>query len=212
MAQVVGSGRPVIRNEGTGAARAIRFTLDGRPFAEHDWIPRNQDEATELEPGGEAAYLLATPTNGRGDARMGRPLRGTGHLDVAAEPVTLTVPLLPGWGDPGPSEWQKHYGRPRLRWLVEGAEELPVRVLVQLRNGGRPSPVFPRSDRIRFVGLADDAPAVRVRSEAVHQGASRAERAAVPGVGAALSAARAGLPRLGCADGGVVARGSAQRT
>ncbi len=70
--------------------------------------------------------------------------------------------------DPGPPAWQKHYGRPRLRWLVEEADELPVRVLVDLRRRGWPSPVFPGSERIRFVTSAETVTAPRVQPEAVH--------------------------------------------
>jgi hypothetical protein len=62
VAQVVsrrGQWRLVIRNEGSGAARDIRVRLEGRSFAKHDWIPRNQDEVTDLGPAGEAAYIMA---------------------------------------------------------------------------------------------------------------------------------------------------------
>lgn len=62
VARVVGGGghwRLIIQNEGTGTARGIRLTLDGQLFAEHDWIPSNSDEVTELGPSGEAAYIMA---------------------------------------------------------------------------------------------------------------------------------------------------------
>ncbi len=93
VAQVVGGGgqwRLVIRNEGSGAARDIRFRLDGRPFAEHDWIPRNQDEVTELGPGGEAAYIIAP--------HMGSPGTAVAEIhwtDDSGQPGVWTSQLSP---------------------------------------------------------------------------------------------------------------------
>jgi hypothetical protein len=60
--------RLVIRNEGQGAARDIRVSLDGRPAALHDWMPRGsglanwslgeETDITFLGPQGEAFYEL----------------------------------------------------------------------------------------------------------------------------------------------------------
>jgi hypothetical protein len=57
------------------------MTLDGRPLQEHVWIPKNQDAATELGPGGEFSYVAAPA--------MGGPLSATVALrwvDDSGEP------------------------------------------------------------------------------------------------------------------------------
>jgi hypothetical protein len=79
---------PRSRNEGAGAARNIRLRLDGRPFDEHDWIPRNQDEVTELGPGGDAGYILA--------AHQGSPQTAAAEIrwaDDSGEPGAWTSQL-----------------------------------------------------------------------------------------------------------------------
>lgn len=85
---VSGERRLVIRNEGPGAARDIRFRLDGRPFAEHDWIAKNQDEVTELGPGGEAAYVLARHMGSPGTAAA-----EIGWADDSGQPGAWTSQL-----------------------------------------------------------------------------------------------------------------------